>query len=145
MEKHATCQSSWNRKPTAPFKSGTWTWIHLARTKKIQSTELEKWKEKSYHSAKIYKERIKIWHDERIKPKEFKVGDKVMLLNSRVKLFRQGKLHSKWIGPYTIVDTFSHGAITLQTKNSKIFKVKGQRLSESLHFTIEFRVPFCFE
>ena len=48
------------------------------------------WKEKAYHSVKIYKERTQRWHNERIKPKEFKVGDKVLLFNSRVKLFRQG-------------------------------------------------------
>ena len=41
--------------------------------------------------AKIYKERTKRWHDKRIK-KEFALGDKVLLFNSRVKLFRHGKL-----------------------------------------------------
>ena len=46
------------------------------QNRKIQSDELEEWKEKSYHSVKIYKERTKRWHNERIKPK--------------VKLFRQG-------------------------------------------------------
>ena len=60
------------------------------QNRKIQSAKLEEWKEKAYHSVKIYKERTKRWHNERIKPKEFKVGDKVLLFNSRVKLFRQG-------------------------------------------------------
>ena len=60
------------------------------QNRKIQSDELEEWKEKAYHSVKIYKERTQRWHNERIKPKEFKVGDKVLLFNSRVKLFRQG-------------------------------------------------------
>jgi len=47
---------------------------------------------KAYHNAKIYKERVKRWHDKRIK--EFIPGDKVLLFNSRVKLFRHGKLRS---------------------------------------------------
>jgi len=48
------------------------------------------------HNAKIYKERTKRWHDKRIKKKEFTLGDKVLLFNSRVKLFGHGKLQSKW-------------------------------------------------
>jgi hypothetical protein len=49
-------------------------------------------KKKTYHNAKLYKERIKRWHDKRLKKKEFKPGDKVLLFNSRVKLFEHGKL-----------------------------------------------------
>jgi hypothetical protein len=52
---------------------------------------LEEWREKAYHNSKIYKERTKRWHDKRIK-KEFVLGDKVLLFNSRVKLFGHGKL-----------------------------------------------------
>jgi transposase InsO family protein len=33
---------------------------------KMQLSELEEWREKAYHSAKIYKERTKRWHDKRI-------------------------------------------------------------------------------
>ena len=47
------------------------------------------------NDAKIYKERTKRWHDKRIKKKEFTLRDKVLLFNSRVKLFRHGKLQSK--------------------------------------------------
>jgi hypothetical protein len=43
------------------------TWnvdLKVARTKrKIQITELEEWRKKAYHSAKLYKERTKRWHD----------------------------------------------------------------------------------
>ena len=62
------------------------------RNRKIQLSQLEEWREKAYHSAKIYNDRTKRWHDKRIRPKEFKIGDKVLLFNSRVKLFGQGKL-----------------------------------------------------
>jgi hypothetical protein len=31
--------------------------------RKIQIAELELWREKAYHSAKLYKERTKRWHD----------------------------------------------------------------------------------
>ena len=76
------------------------------RTKrKMQLFELDEWHEKAYHSAKIYKERMKRWHDKRIKKKEFTPGDKVLLFNSRVKLFKHEKLWSKWEGPFKVIST----------------------------------------
>ena len=105
------------------------------KTHQIQLAELEEWSEKAYHSAKIYKDRTKRWHDKRIKPKEFKPGDKVLLFNSRVKLFGEGKLRSKWKGPYTVVNASSHGAVTLQDDEGKLFKVNGQ------HFKV-FHMPY---
>jgi hypothetical protein len=74
----------------------------------------------------IYKERTKRCHDKRIKHKEFKPGDKVLLFNSRVKLFGHGKLRSKWDGPFKVVDTSTHGAITIQDDSGNTFKVNGQ-------------------
>jgi len=58
--------------------------------RKMQLSKLEEWREKAYHNTKIYKARVKRWHDKRIK--EFTVDDKVLLFNSRVKLFGHGKL-----------------------------------------------------
>ena len=67
--------------------------IKLAgRNQQKQIAELEEWSEKAYHSAKLYKERTKRWHDHRIKQKGFKEGDKDLLFNSKVKLFSEGKL-----------------------------------------------------
>jgi hypothetical protein len=43
--------------------------------RKMQLSELEEWREKAYHSAKMYKERTKRWHDKRIIKKEFNPGD----------------------------------------------------------------------
>jgi hypothetical protein len=63
--------------------------------RKIQIVELEEWRENAYHSAKLYKERTKRWDNKRIKIKQFKPRDKVLLFNSRVHLFGHGKLYSK--------------------------------------------------
>jgi hypothetical protein len=60
--------------------------------RKMQLSELEGWREKAYHNENIYKERVKRWHDKRIKIKKFALGDKVLLFNSRVKLFGHEKL-----------------------------------------------------
>ena len=78
----------------------------------MQLSELDEWREKAYHNAKIYKERTKRWHNKRIK-KEFIPEDKVLLFNFKVKLFEHGKLQTKWEGSFKVISTLSHGAITL--------------------------------
>ena len=95
----------------------------------MQLSELEEWQEKAYHNSKIYKERVKRWHDKRIKKKEFTPGDKVLLSNSRVKLFGHGKLWSKWEGPFKVIYSSSYGAITLQNDEGMLFKVNGNVLN----------------
>jgi hypothetical protein len=62
--------------------------------RRIQISEIEEMRLKAYENASIYKERIKMWHDKRLKKKEFK-GDKVLLYYSRFKTFGKGKLQSK--------------------------------------------------
>jgi len=94
----------------------------------MQLLELEEWREKAYHNSNIYKDRVKSWHVKRIQKKEFSPGDKVLLFNSRVKLFGHGKLQSKWEGPYKVINSSSHGAITVQNDEGTLFKVNGQRL-----------------
>jgi hypothetical protein len=63
--------------------------------RKMQLSELDELRERAYHNSRIYKERTKRWHDQRIK-KEFAPRDKVLLFNSKVKLFGHRKLRSKW-------------------------------------------------
>jgi len=74
--------------------------------------ELEEIRLEAYESLKIYKERIKAFHDKKISPKDFNIGDQVLLFNSRLKLFPR-KLKSKWSGPFTMKEVLPYGAITL--------------------------------
>jgi hypothetical protein len=106
----------------------------------MQILELEEWREKAYHSLKLYKERTKRWHDKRIKKKDLAPGDKVLLFNSRDKLFGHGKLQSKWEGPFTVVNASSHGAVTLRTGEGTLFKVNGQCLKIFLEPIRPFKV-----
>ena len=55
----------------------------------------------------------------------FKARDKVLVFNSHVRLFGHGKLRSKWEGPYLVLNTAGHGAITLQDDDGNIFKANG--------------------
>jgi hypothetical protein len=103
--------------------------LKAAGTKrKLQIAKLEEWREKAYHSAKLYKERSKRWHDKQIKIKQFKPGDKVLLFNSRICLFGHGKLCSKWEGPYLLLRATGHDAVTRQCDDGNTFKANGQHL-----------------
>ena len=48
--------------------------------------------------------------------------------DSRVKLFGHGKLRSKWEGPFKVISTSSHGAVTLQNNEGVLFKVNCHHL-----------------
>ncbi|MCQ7416424.1 transposase family protein [Salmonella enterica] len=96
--------------------------------RKLQLVELEEFRQTSYENAKMYKEKTKIWHDRKILPKQFEKGQKVLLFNSRLKLF-PGKLKSRWSGPFTVLEVFPYGAIMLKDeKDGREFKVNGQRI-----------------
>ena len=67
----------------------------------LQLSELEEFSNEAYENANIYKEKMKAWHDKHIIRKEFESGQRVLLFNSRLKLF-PGKLKSRWSGPFTV-------------------------------------------
>ncbi|CAN6547325.1 unnamed protein product [Malus baccata var. baccata] len=96
--------------------------------RKFQLNELEEIKNEAYENAFIYKEKAKATHDKMIRGKTFSMGQRVLLFNSRLRLF-PGKLHSKWIGPFVITNVFPHGAVQIQSlKTGHEFKANGHRL-----------------
>ena len=97
----------------------------------LQMNELEELRKEAYYNARIYKDKTKKWHDQKVLRKEFKAGEQVLLYNSRLKLF-PGKLKSRWSGPYTVVARTPFGAVTLKTESGNEFKVNGQRLKHYL-------------
>ena len=97
----------------------------------LQLNELEELRNEAYDNARIYKDKTKKWHDQRIMRKEFRAWDQVLLFNSRLRLF-PGKLKSKWSGPYTVVSSTTFGAVTLKIDAGEEFKVNGQRLNHYL-------------
>ena len=70
----------------------------------LRLNELEGLRNEAYDKARIYKDKTEKWHDQRILRKEFKVGELVLLYNSRLILF-SGKLRSRWSGPYIVIAT----------------------------------------
>ena len=89
--------------------------------------ELEEMRLQAYENARIYKEKTKRIHDERIAPREFREGNLVLLFNSRLRLF-PGKLKSRWSGPFRVQRVYPFGAIDITNNEGQTFKVSGQRL-----------------
>ncbi|CAM8919529.1 unnamed protein product [Rhodiola kirilowii] len=93
----------------------------------LQLNELDEIRLDSYESSRIYKEKTRRWHDKLILKRQFSVGDKVLLFNSKYKLF-PGKFKSRWFGPYKIHRVFDDGHLELVDNQENIFKANGQRV-----------------
>ncbi|GJX97763.1 reverse transcriptase domain-containing protein [Tanacetum coccineum] len=95
--------------------------------RKVQLNELNELRDQAYENSLIYKEKTKRIHDAKIKNRVFNVGDRVLLFNSRLKIF-SGKLKSRWSGPFTIVQVFPYGTVELSQNSGPNFKVNGHRI-----------------
>ncbi|KAL0668032.1 hypothetical protein Bca4012_030736 [Brassica carinata] len=97
----------------------------------IEIHEPEEIRHLAYESSKIYKEKTKAYHDKQIFNRRFEPNDKVLLFNSKVKLF-PGKLKSRWSGPFTIKEVRPYGAVVLLDTKGGEFIFNGQRLKPYL-------------
>nr|GEX05338.1 reverse transcriptase domain-containing protein [Tanacetum cinerariifolium] len=95
--------------------------------RKIQINELNELRDQAYENSLIYKEITKRIHDSKIKNRVFNIGDRVLLYNSRLKIF-SGKLKSRWSGSFTISQVFPYDTVELSQPNGPNFKVNGHRL-----------------
>jgi len=66
------------------------------------------------HQTTIIQQQRKRWHDKTIKHKQFQKGNWALLHDSRFENF-QGKLHTRWLGPYEIDTVFPNGIVRLLT------------------------------
>nr|GEU98000.1 DNA-directed DNA polymerase [Tanacetum cinerariifolium] len=95
--------------------------------RKVQLNELNELRDQAYENYLIYKEKTKRLHDLKIKDRVFNIGDRVILFNSRLKIF-SGKLKSRWSGPFTISHVYPYGTVELAQPDEPNFKVNGHRL-----------------
>ena len=51
--------------------------------------ELEELRNEAYDNTRIYKDKTKKWHDKKIMRKDLRVGELVLMYNSRLKLFQE--------------------------------------------------------
>nr|GEX38229.1 reverse transcriptase domain-containing protein [Tanacetum cinerariifolium] len=89
--------------------------------RKAQLNELNEIRDHAYENSLIYKEKSKRIHESKIKNHVFNIGDRVLLFNSRLKIF-SGKLKTRWSGPFTIAKVFSYGTVELSQANGLISK-----------------------
>ncbi|GJR15591.1 reverse transcriptase domain-containing protein [Tanacetum coccineum] len=95
--------------------------------RKVQLNELSELRDQAYENSLIYKEKTKRIHDSKIKNRVFNVGDRVLLFNSRLKIF-SGKLKTRWSRPFTIAHVYPYGTVELSQTDRPNFKVNGHRL-----------------
>ncbi|CAN6547181.1 unnamed protein product [Malus baccata var. baccata] len=89
--------------------------------RKLQLNELDEIRNDAYESSRIYKEKSKAFHDKMISRKSFSIGQKALLLNSRLRLF-----------PVEIQSA----------KTGNMFKVNGHRLKPYYESFAEHDVEF---
>lgn len=78
-----------------------------------------------------------MYHDKHLVRKEFHLGQKVLIYNSKLRLF-PGKLKSRWYGPYVVTKVFPHGALEVHNKEkNQTFKVNGHRVKPYIEMSIE--------
>ncbi|XP_021985960.1 uncharacterized protein LOC110882187 [Helianthus annuus] len=105
----------------------------VGKEQKLKLCELEELREEAYECASKYKDDMKKAHDAKLKLKEFEVGQKVWLHNSRLKYF-PGKLKSKWMGPYVITRVGKLGDVIIKDpKDGSKQTVNGHRLKPFLY------------
>nr|GEU70233.1 reverse transcriptase domain-containing protein [Tanacetum cinerariifolium] len=97
--------------------------------RKVQINELNELHDQAYKNSLIYKEKTKRLHDSKIKNLVFNVGDRVLLFNSRLKVF-SGKLKSRWSRPFTISQVYPYGTVEFSQPDGPNFKVNGHRVKQ---------------
>nr|GEW49389.1 hypothetical protein [Tanacetum cinerariifolium] len=96
-------------------------------TQPRRRVQLNGLRDQAYENSLIYKEKTKRLHDSKIKDRVFNIGHRVLLFNSRLKIFSD-KLKSRWSGPFTISHVFPYGTVELSQPDGPNFKVNGHRL-----------------
>nr|GEV35892.1 reverse transcriptase domain-containing protein [Tanacetum cinerariifolium] len=110
-----------------PLKHFNYDLLTAGDHRKVQLNELNKLHDQAYENSLIYKEKTKRIHDSKIKDRVFNVGDRVLLFNSRLKIF-SGKLKTRWTEPFTISQVFPYGTVKLSQTDGPNFKVNSHRL-----------------
>nr|GEW03842.1 reverse transcriptase domain-containing protein [Tanacetum cinerariifolium] len=95
--------------------------------RKVQINELNKLRDQAYENSLIYKEKAKRLHESKIKDRVFNIGNRVLLFNSRLKIFSE-KLKSRWSGPFIISQVYPYGTVELSQPDGPNFKVNGHRV-----------------
>ena len=100
----------------------------------------------TYECSWLYTEKMKHIHNAKLKSViDFKKGDKLLLYNSRLRLF-PGKFQSRLSGPFEVTQSFPYVTVEITHPDQGTFKFNGYRLKLYLgaNPTDRVEVP-CFE
>ncbi|XP_047251465.1 uncharacterized protein LOC107879027 [Capsicum annuum] len=106
-------------------------WKDAAKSRLNNINELDEFLLWAYESSALYKEKIKLHHDHKMKKKVFNKGDEVLLYNSKLHLF-PGNLRSWWYGPFTVIRVYPYGSLEFKRYGEPPFKVNCQRVKNYL-------------
>ncbi|GJX21892.1 reverse transcriptase domain-containing protein [Tanacetum coccineum] len=101
--------------------------------RKVQLNELNELRDHAYENSLIYKEKTKRIHDSKIKNRVFNVGDRVLLFNSRLKIF-SGKLKTRWSGTITVTQVYLIWQLSVYPKLRAPLQSKCHRLKHYYDF-----------
>eukprot|EP00253_Pinus_taeda_P008259 PITA_08259 len=89
--------------------------LNDAQTVRLQQLqELDEKRLDAIHQTTMIQQQRSRWHDRTIKKKQFQKGDWALLYDSRFENF-QGKLRTRWLGPYEVDTIFPNGTVRLVT------------------------------
>nr|GEU42217.1 reverse transcriptase domain-containing protein [Tanacetum cinerariifolium] len=123
-------RASWSKKlddALWAFRIAYKTPIGCTPYKKLQLNELNELRDQAYENSLIYKENTKKIHYSKFKNRIFNVGDRVLLFNSRRKIFSR-KLKTHWSGPFTITKVFPYRTVEISQPDGPNFKVNGHHV-----------------
>ncbi|RDY03753.1 hypothetical protein CR513_12613, partial [Mucuna pruriens] len=80
----------------------------VGEQRKFQLQELDELYLEAYENSRIYKQKVKRFHDQQVLRKEFQV---IQRLIAR-------KLHSRWNGPFVITNVFPYGVVELKDEHT---------------------------
>nr|GEV31655.1 reverse transcriptase domain-containing protein [Tanacetum cinerariifolium] len=92
--------------------------------RKVQINELNELHDQAYDNSLIYKKKTKRLHESKIKNRVLNIDDRVLLFNSRLKIF-SGKHKSRWSSPFIISHVYPYGTVELSQPDGPNFKVNG--------------------
>ena len=131
FEKHCHLPLELEYKAMWAIKKLSFDFQAVKEKRLLKLNELEELRNEAYDNARIYKDKTKKLHEQRMLRKEFKIGESVLLYNLRLRLFLR-KLKSRWSGPYTMIAVTQFGAVTLKSNSGNELKVNGQILKHYL-------------
>ncbi|KAJ4717030.1 DNA-directed DNA polymerase [Melia azedarach] len=113
----------------------------LGEKQLLQLNEMEEFRNDAFENSRIYKEKTKKWHDDQIVRRDFKESKKVLLFNSRIKLF-PGKLRSRWSGPFIVSKFFHLAELNYKEMTGGYFESMDKDLSITLVTKIDKSLVF---